>query len=174
MPEGIVRALAALAAVVVLAGAGPAAPRLGRPADAQMIAAWDRNVMPEGEGLPPGSGIAAAGERLFAVQCASCHGPEGIGGSADELAGGRMPLTSDTPDKNIGTYWPYATTLFDFIRRSMPMTAPSSLTDEQVYALTAYLLWRNGIIERDTVIDARTLPRVRMPNEDGFIRSDDW
>jgi len=166
--------VAGAVALSALAGAAdlPApVPRLGEPAHAAAIAAWDRDVMPSGAGLPPGSGSAGEGAPLFAERCAACHGPQGIGGSAEELAGARMTLTSDWPDKTIGTYWPYATTLFDFIRRSMPMDAPGSLSDAQVYALTAYLLWRNGIIDADQVLDAGTLAAVRMPNRDGFIRT---
>jgi cytochrome c len=146
------------------------APRLGRSVPAAQVRALDRFVMPDGAGLPPGSGDVATGAALYARQCANCHGPEGVGGSADELAGGHMALDSEWPDKNIGTYWPYATTVFDFIRRSMPLTAPGSLSADEVYALTAYLLWRNAIIAEDAVLDARSLARVVMPNRDGFIR----
>ncbi len=167
---------AALAAAVTLSVAGGAAwtgekdgPHLGRPATAADIAAWQLNVFPDGTGLPPGRGTAAQGAPLFAKRCASCHGEEGIGGTAEELAGGHEPLTSAVPDKNIGTYWPYATTLFDFTRRSMPMDAPGSLTADEIYALTAYLLFRNGIIKAGEEMNARTLPKVKMPNRNGFL-----
>lgn len=148
---------------------GPDSPHLGRPASAADIAAWDLSIYPDGTGLPEGKGTAAQGKELFAQRCAACHGKEGVGGTADELAGGTSPLDSDHPDKNIGTYWPYATTLFDFIRRAMPMDTPESLSDGDVYALTAYLLNRNNIIGEGDEMNARTLPRVRMPNRDGFI-----
>jgi len=147
-----------------------ASPNLGRPVSAHDIESWEIGVMPSGEGLPSGSGTAVPGEALYRQHCESCHGLEGRGASADELAGGRMSLTSEWPDKNIGTYWPYATTVFDFTRRSMPLTAPGSLSDDEVYALTAYLLYLNGIIGRDEVMNAQSLPKVMMPNRDGFIR----
>lgn len=144
-------------------------PMLGRPATPAEIKAWDISIPPDGAGLPPGGGTAVQGKPLFAKRCASCHGPAGIGGSAEELAGGREPLTSKTPDKTIGTYWPYATTLFDYTRRAMPMDKPWSLTNDQVYAITAYLLYVNGIIGEHEAINATTLPEVKMPNRHGFI-----
>jgi cytochrome c len=147
----------------------PDSPHLGKPATAADIAAWNLSVYPDGTGLPEGKGTAAQGKELFAQRCAACHGAEGIGGTADELAGGASPLDSEYPDKNIGTYWPYATTLFDFIRRAMPMDAPESLSNDEVYALTAYLLHRNNIIGETDEMNAQTLPQVQMPNRDGFI-----
>lgn len=147
----------------------PDSPHLGRPATEADIAAWDLSIYPDGTGLPEGHGTAAQGKQLFAQRCAACHGEEGIGGTADELAGGSSPLDSEYPDKNIGMYWPYATTLFDFIRRAMPMDKPESLSNDEVYALTAYLLHRNGIIGEAEEMNARSLPQVRMPNRDGFI-----
>jgi len=115
-------------------------------------------------------GTARQGVALFADKCASCHGPGGRGATADELAGGRHPLDGQYPDKNVGNYWPFATTLFDFTRRAMPTDAPGSLSADQVYALTAYLLYANGIIGEDEPMNATTLPKVKMPNRDGF----DW
>lgn len=144
-------------------------PHLGKPATEADIAAWNLNVYPDGIGLPAGKGTAVEGKTLFAQRCAACHGQEGIGGTADELAGGTAPLDSEYPDKNIGTYWPYATTLFDFTRRAMPMDAPGSLSADEIYALTAYLLHRNGIIGETDEMNAQTLPQVQMPNRDGFI-----
>lgn len=143
-------------------------PGLGRPVDAATVARWDRDVFPDGQGLPAGRGDAVAGAALFRQLCAACHGPGGRGASAEELAGGSEPLTSPTPDKTVGLYWPYATTLFDFVRRAKPMTAPGSLDADAVYALTAYLLFANGLVGERDVIDARTLPAIRMPNRDGF------
>ena len=160
----------ALGVATIVAWAGEKnSPHLGRPASAADIAAWQLNVFPDGTGLPAGHGTAKQGAPLFAKKCASCHGEEGIGGTAEELAGGHEPLTSEVPDKNIGTYWPYATTLFDFTRRSMPMDAPGALNADEIYAITAYLLFRNGIIKGDEEMNARTLPRVKMPNRDGFL-----
>ncbi|CAI8735955.1 c-type cytochrome [Methylocaldum szegediense] len=157
-----------LFAVSAACSAAPEGPKLGRPASPEEIAAQDINVFPDGTGLPPGKGTAHEGKALYDAKCASCHGPKGIGGSAEELAGGGS-LTGPHPDKNIGTYWPYATTLFDFVRRSMPLDAPRSLTDDQVYAVTAYLLYINGIIDERTEMNAASLPRVEMPNRRGFI-----
>jgi cytochrome c len=139
------------------------------PADA---ARWDLNVFPDGRGLPPGRGTAVEGAPLFAQKCTACHGSGGRGASAEELAGGTEPLTSATPDKTIGLYWPYATTVFDFIRRAKPMQGPGSLSADEVYALTAYLLFANGVIAERDEVNSKTLPRVRMPNRDGFIGID--
>ncbi len=146
-----------------------AGPKLGRAASAAEIARWDINVMPDGKGLPEGQGSALEGESVYTKQCLSCHGPKGEGASADQLAFAKKALTSDWPEKTIGSYWPYATTLFDFNRRAMPMQAPGSLTDDDNYAVTAYLLYLNGIIAENEVMDAKSLAKVRMPNRFGFI-----
>lgn len=166
------RALAALLAFVVTgAPAGPSrGPNLGVPASPAAIAARDTLVFPDGTGLPPGSGTAADGAALYASRCLSCHGPEGRGGAGGELAGGNPDRRAPSPDRTIGTYWPYATTLFDFVRRAMPMTAPRSLTNDEVYALTAYLLALNGVVAKDARLDAGTLSRIALPNRHGF----DW
>ena len=144
-------------------------PMLGRPIAPDEIRAISINAFPDGSGLPSGRGDARQGQTVFERSCASCHGPKGIGGSAEELAGTNTDLRSETPDKTIGTYWPYATTVFDFVRRAMPLDAPRSLSDDQVYAATAYLLFLNGLIGIDQEMNAQTLPAVRMPNRDGFI-----
>ena len=142
---------------------------LGRPATPAAIAAWDIDVSPNGAGLPKGSGSVAAGQAVYAAQCAACHGTKGEGKPADALVGGQGTLTSARPVKTIGSFWPYASTVFDFIRRAMPYQAPQSLSADEVYAVTAYLLHLNGIVPADAVLDATSLPQVRMPNRDGFI-----
>ena len=147
----------------------PVGPHLGRAASAGEIAHFDINVFPDGTGLPPGSGSVAQGKLIYDRQCLACHGEGGTGSSADPLAGAEMGLTGEWPDQTIGTYWPYATTLFDFNRRSMPMDKPGLLTNDNTYAITAYLLYLNGIIDEETTLDAGTLMQVKMPNRDGFI-----
>lgn len=144
-------------------------PNLGRPIDKSKIARWNLDVFPDGRGLPDGTGTAVEGKAIYQSQCQSCHGFQGTGDSAEELAGAQHTLTDNPPDKTIGTYWPYATTVFDFIRRSMPIHAPGSLSNNEVYATTAYLLFLNGVIKENTIINSRTLPSIKMPNRDGFI-----
>lgn len=147
-------------------------PKLGHEATAEEVAAWDTSVFPDGEGLPNGSGTVAEGEVIYQQQCIACHGENGLGTQyGDQLAGAQMALTSDYPEKTIGSYWPYATTVFDMVRRSMPMTAPGSLTDDEVYAVTAYLLYLNDLVDKEAVLDKASLPEITMPNEDGFINS---
>ena len=158
---------------------------LGQPAPADLIAAWDIAVMPDGKGLPPGKGTSAEGATIYAAQCASCHGANGEGGVADVLVGpepkGFAPFgpqyeksRGDAKDApfTIGNYWPYATTIFDYIRRAMPPKAAGSLKADQVYSLTAFLLAKNGIIAENTVIDAKTLPAVMMPARSRFVPDD--
>ncbi len=147
----------------------PIGPKLGQHASAEQIDRWRISVMPDGTGLPAGQGNAIQGKNVYSAKCQSCHGPKGEGGSADQLAFARMQLTDEWPEKTIGTYWPYATTLFDFNRRSMPMQAPGSMVDDEVYAVTAYLLFLNGIIGEQDILDAQSLPKIHMPNRDGFI-----
>lgn len=146
----------------------PKGPGLGVPATAANIAAMDISIGPDGAGLPPGSGTPKQGAEIYAAKCAACHGPQGVNGINDRLVGGEGTLTTATPVKTIGSYWPYATTVFDFVRRAMPYPAPHSLTDAETYAVTAYLLHLNGIIGPDDVMDAASLPKVKMPNRDGF------
>jgi cytochrome c len=144
-------------------------PHLGTPISAADIAAWDIDILPDGTGLPPGSGTATQGAPIYAVKCALCHGVNGEGGISLALIGGE-PLTNgiDT-GKTIGNFWQYATTIFDYTRRAMPWLTPRTLSDDEVYALTAHLLEINDIISADDVMNAETLPAVQMPNRDGFI-----
>ena len=143
-------------------------PNLGQPITPKDLAPWDITVMPDGTGLPPGSGTAAQGAPVFQAKCAACHGENGKGGEATAVIAGPPRATLDG-GKTIANFWPYATTIFDFVRRAMPANAPKSLTDQEVYALTAYLLYLNKLIGENDVIDAQTLPRVQMPNRDNFI-----
>lgn len=145
-------------------------PHLGMPMTADDIAKWDLTVFPDGRGLPEGKGTAAEGKPLFDKHCASCHGAAGRGGTAEELVSEPGHLTEDAASKAIGPYWPFATTLFDFTRRSMPPNAPGSLMPDQLYAVTAYLLAANKVIAETDEMNAKTLPAVAMPNRDGF----DW
>ncbi|RUO99169.1 cytochrome c [Hyphomicrobium sp.] len=167
-----------LALAIALAGAiGPArgdvaalkAPKLGTPLKPAEVSKWDRTIFPDGRGLPPGRGTAEEGRSLYAAKCASCHGARGEGATAEDLIGPPKPPTPDNPNKTIGAYWPFATTVFDFIARSMPPAAPGSLSGDEVYALTAFLLSANGVIKEDEVMTAATLPKVKMPNRDGFV-----
>jgi S-disulfanyl-L-cysteine oxidoreductase SoxD len=144
-------------------------PNLGRPATAAEIAAWDISIAPDGIGLPPGSGTSAQGAIVYARTCQMCHGEKGGGQPNDRLVGGQGTLAGKTPVRTIGSYWPYATTVFDYIRRSMPYLESKSLTNDEVYAVTAYLLHLNGIIGEHEPINAQTLPKVAMPNRDNFI-----
>jgi len=146
-------------------------PGLGHAATIDEVAKWNISVFPDGEGLPEGRGSVSEGEVVYNTQCVGCHAQGGIGSAVgDQLAGAQMELTSDYPEKTIGKYWPYATTVFDVIRRSMPMTTPGSLTDNDAYAVTAYLLYLNYLIDVNAVIDKSSLPKVKMPNEDGFVK----
>ncbi len=147
----------------------PKGPGLGVPATEAQIESADVSVGPDGAGLPGGSGTPGQGEAIFNTKCIACHGSQGMGGPNDALVGGQGTLSSATPNKTIGSYWPYATTVFDYVRRAMPYPTPHSLTDSEVYALTAYLLSLNGIIAKDAVIDAKSLPQVQMPNRGNFI-----
>ncbi|HEV8539637.1 MAG TPA: cytochrome c [Nitrospiraceae bacterium] len=142
---------------------------IGRPATEAEIQTWNIDIMPSGEGLPPGRGTVAHGKQVYAAKCAACHGPTGMEGPRDPLVGGQGTLKTSDPRKTVGSYWPYATTLYDYIYRAMPFTEPQSLTSDEVYAVVAWILSRNGIIPDDAVIDATTLPAVRMPNRNGFV-----
>ena len=147
----------------------PKGPGLGLAVTHEEIARWDIGIMPDGASLPPGEGSVKQGLSLYENKCITCHGENGLGNSGDQLAGAIHTLTDKWPEKTIGTYWPYATTLFDFTRRSMPMTEPGSLTNDETYALVAYLLYLNGIVQEDALMNAEVLKRIRMPNAGGFI-----
>ena len=143
-------------------------PNLGATPSAAMLAAMDISIPPSGAGLPAGGADARAGGKVYAAKCASCHGPKGEGKPADRLVGGIGTLAKERI-RTVGSYWPYATTLFDYTRRAMPTTQPMSLSNEEAYGVTAYLLFLNGIVKEDDVMNAQSLPQVRMPNRDGFI-----
>ena len=155
----------AIAFPVTVAAAGP---NLGQPLSHADLAAWDINVLPDGSGLPKGSGTAAQGATIYAQKCAACHGEQGKGGISAALVGA-PPMKDMSSPKTIANFWPYSTTLFDFVRRAMPYNAPHSLRDDEVYALTAYLLNLNKIIGDNDVMNKDTLPKVKMPNRDNFI-----
>ncbi|HEY5566803.1 MAG TPA: cytochrome c [Gammaproteobacteria bacterium] len=146
-------------------------PGLGVAATPEQVVGWAISILPDGTGLPAGSGTAAAGAEVYAEKCVACHGVDGAGMPNDQLVGGHGTIATATPVRTIGSYWPYATTVFDYIRRAMPLVAPQSLTNDETYALTAYLLHLNGIIDEGDVMNARTLPRVEMPNHDNFVRA---
>jgi cytochrome c len=165
---------AVLGTLVIAASAPPSHAQLpgfglGRTPTAEEIRAWDVTIRPDGKGLPPGSGTAVQGQPIYVQRCAACHGERGEDGKYDRLVGGHRTLTADKPILTIGSFWPYATTVWSYINRSQPLDEPGSLTADEVYAVTAYLLRLNGIIGEHEVIDARTLPLVRMPNRDGFV-----
>jgi S-disulfanyl-L-cysteine oxidoreductase SoxD len=147
-------------------------PGLGKPISEADVKNWDIAILPDGSNLPAGSGTPAQGAAVYTQQCLACHGEGGKGGvspGAGPLVGG-APLTNGIDTlKTIANYYPYATTVFDYIRRGMPFQSPRSLTDNEVYALTAYILSLNKLIGENDVIDAKTLPQVKMPNRDNFI-----
>jgi mono/diheme cytochrome c family protein len=168
------KAGALLGAVFFIASAAdaatPAPPKLGRPATADDIAKIDISIPPDGKGLPAGSGSVAQGAAIFAQKCMVCHGANGEGTpSGDRLSGGVGSLGTPNPIKTVNSYWPYATTVFDYIRRAMPITNPQSLQNEEVYALTAYVLSFDNVVPKDAVLDAASLPKVQMPNRGGFV-----
>jgi cytochrome c len=143
-------------------------PNLGVPATPEQVAGWDVSIGPDGAGLPAGSGTAAAGKTVYEAKCLACHGVDGAGQPNDRLVGGQGTMREAAPIRTIGSYWPYATTVFDYIRRAMPFVTPHSLTADETYAVTAYLLALNGVIAQDAVMDAITLPKVVMPNRANF------
>ena len=162
--------LAAALVLAITAGVCLAeTPNLGKPIDEAAIAAWDISILPDGTGLPKGSGTPAKGAAIFAEKCSACHGDNGKGGLGGALVTDRALAGISAAQKSIRNFWPYSTTVFDFIRRAMPLTMPRSLTDDEVYALTAWILAENKLIGAEDVMDAQTLPKVKMPNRDNFI-----
>ncbi len=174
MAEGK-RMFAIIAATLLAHAAHAQQPRpynLGQPAQPAQIDSWNIDVSPNGAGLPAGQGSVAQGKVVFDSSCAACHGAQGKGGAADRLVGGFGTLASAKPIRTVGSYWPYATTLYDYIHRAMPFNAPQSLSPDQIYAVSAYILSLNHIIPPDAVLDRTTLPAVKMPNRNGFITKD--
>ena len=162
--------LAAALVLAITAGVCLAeTPHLGKPIDEAAIAEWDISILPDGTGLPKGSGTPAKGAAIFAEKCSACHGDNGKGGLGGALVTDRALSGISAAQKSIRNFWPYSTTVFDFIRRAMPFTMPRSLTDDEVYALTAWILAENKLIGAEDVMDAQTLPKVKMPNRDNFI-----
>ena len=142
---------------------------IGRPATSSDIKKWDIEISPNGAGLPVGEGFAQPGRQLFLQKCAMCHGPTGIEGPQNKLVGGQGTLKTSSPLKTVGSYWPYATTLYDYIYRAMPFTAPQSLRPDEVYSLVAWILYQNNIIQEGEAMTQETLPLVQMPNRNGFV-----
>ena len=164
---GLAAAVSIAAASVIAADA----PKFGTPITQADLAPWDISIGPDGVGLPAGSGTAAQGEKIYLEKCQACHGEKGAGTPNDRLVGGQGTLAGATTAavKTVGSYWPYPTTFFDYVRRAMPWNEPKSLSDNDVYALAAYIFSLNGIVPADAVMNAQTLPKVQMPNRDGFI-----
>src|SRR3954468_6480954 len=165
------RHLAVLAAALVwAASAGAQSPYgIGRPATPAEIAGWNIDIDREGHNLPPGSGTPSRGHEIFDQQCAACHGAKGEGGIGDQLVGGQGTLATPKPVRTVGSYWPYAPTLFDYIRRAMLQNAPQSLSNDDVYAVSAYILNLNGLLAADATLDAKALSAIKMPNRSMFV-----
>ena len=173
MEASSMRRFNALAVLAMCAWAGGLASGqgygLGRSATADEIKRYDVFVAPSGANLPPGSGTAEKGKGIYAAQCARCHGATGREGPEEPLVGGIGSLATPKPQKTVGSFWPYATTLWDYVNRAMPFDRPGMLPPDDVYAVTAYVLQLNGIVSASDVLDANTLPKIRMPNRDGFV-----
>jgi cytochrome c len=145
-------------------------PKFGKPISEADAAAWDISVAPDGKGLPAGSGTPAQGAAIYAQKCAACHGEKAEGGTGPRLFGGIGTLKAPAqPVQTVGSYWPYATMVFDFVRRAMPWDRPKSLTNDEVYASVAYILQLNGLMKDGEVLNKDTIMKVQMPNRDGFI-----
>src|SRR5580693_5421703 len=142
---------------------------IGRPATPAEIAGWNIDIDRDGNNLPPGSGSVSHGRKVFDQQCAACHGAKGEGGVGDKLVGGQGTLATPKPIKTVGSYWPYAPTLFDYIRRAMPQNAPQSLDNDDVYAVSGYILSLNGLLPPDALVDAKALRAIKMPTRAMFV-----
>ena len=169
MPENRIAAFV----VMTLACAAPAQSQsiygIGRAATPAEISGWNIDVDRDGYNLPPGSGSVNHGREVFDQQCAACHGAKGEGGVGDRLVGGQGTLATPNPVRTVGSYWPYAPTLFDYIRRAMPQNAPQSLSNEEVYAVSAYILHLNGLLPAEATLDAKSLSAIKMPNRNMFV-----
>ncbi len=158
-------------AVAALPAGAPAHFGFGVGASEDRIALWDIDIKPDGEGLPPGRGSVEEGRRVYELSCMQCHGPTGTEGPNDRLAA-TGEWEQWPPGRSVGAYWPYATTLFDYTRRAMPQLTPGILSDDEVYAVTAYVLHLNGLLPGDAVLDAESLPAIEMPARDRFVPDD--
>jgi S-disulfanyl-L-cysteine oxidoreductase SoxD len=167
--ESYIAALAVVAAACATTAQAQSPYGIGHPATPAEIAGWNIDIDRDGHNLPPGSGTVGHGHEVFDAQCAACHGVKGEGGVGDKLVGGQGTLASPKPVKTVGSYWPYATTLFDYIRRAMPQNAPESLSNDDVYAVSAYILNMNGLLPADATLDAKTLSAIKMPNRGMFV-----
>ena len=167
--SAVLGAGAALFASAAVIAAQTPANGVGRAATAEEVRNLGAAIAPDGGGLPEGSGTVATGREVFAARCAKCHGDKAQGDVGPALVGGRGTLATQRPVKTVGSFWPYATTVWDYINRAMPFDEPGLLKPPDVYAVTAYILNINGVIPEDGVMDAKTLPKVRMPNRDGFV-----
>lgn len=162
-------ALAALALLCATQADAQSPYGIGRVATPAEIAGWNIDVGRDGRNLPAGSGSVSHGREVFAQQCAACHGNMGEGGVGDRLVGGQGTLATERPVRTVGSYWPYAPTLFDYIRRAMPQTAPQSLSNDDVYAVSAYILNLNGLLPADATLDAKALSTIKLPNRNKFV-----
>ena len=157
-------------AISIVASAAAQSPQFGQPTTPADLSPWDISIGPDGIGLPPGRGTAIRGAEVYLAKCQACHGEKGAGRPNDALVGGIGSLGPDkVPVKTVGSYWPYATTLFDYVRRAMPFQESKSLTNDELYAVSAYILNLNGIVGENDILDSESLPKVKMPNRDGFI-----
>src|SRR5271163_2766350 len=160
----------AIAAALVCGAAQAQSPYgIGRVATPAEISGWNIDIGRDGSGLPPGSGSVSHGREVYAQQCAACHGDKGQGNIGDQLVGGQGTLATAKPVRTVGSYWPYAPTLFDYIRRAMPQNAPQSLNSEDVYAVAGYILYLNGLLPAEATLDAKSLAAIKMPNRNLFV-----
>ena len=174
-PVAPATAIVAALGVVIACAVGPVAAAepqlgLGAPLTERELAGWNIDVSPDGTGLPPGQGTVSEGKAVYDAKCASCHGAKGEGQPANRLVGGSVRPPSAV--KTVGSFWPYATTLYDYVNRAMPWDRPQSLRPDEVYSVSAYILHLNGILPESAVLDAASLPKIRMPNRDGFTTPD--